>query len=114
VDSPAQSFRDLFLFSFSLSSNSNYNKTQDTNNLKLIKMKNITRSIIALFAVVALSCSVEDVQDRPISVNSPVLTTPTAGAAYVLKPENLSCTMGAFTANLLTMVEYSESTYAVE
>jgi hypothetical protein len=38
-------------------------------------MKNITRSIIALFAVVALSCSVEDVQDRPvIECNSPVLT----------------------------------------
>jgi hypothetical protein len=35
--SPAQSFRDLFLFSFACSSNSNYNKTQDTNNLKLIK-----------------------------------------------------------------------------
>jgi hypothetical protein len=52
-------------------------------------MKNITRSIIALFAVVALSCSVEDVQDRPViaGVNSPVLTAPTAGAAYVLKPE---------------------------
>jgi hypothetical protein len=29
-------------------------------------MKNITKSIIALFAVVALSCSVEDVQDRPV------------------------------------------------
>jgi hypothetical protein len=28
-------------------------------------MKNITKSIIALFAVVALSCSVEDV-DRPL------------------------------------------------
>jgi hypothetical protein len=29
-------------------------------------MKNINKSIIALFAVVALSCSVEDVQDRPV------------------------------------------------
>jgi hypothetical protein len=49
-------------------------------------MKNITKSIIALFAVVALSCSVEDVQDRPVieGVDSPVLTAPTAGASYVL------------------------------
>jgi hypothetical protein len=31
----------------------NYNKTQDTNNLKINKNENINKSIIALFAVVA-------------------------------------------------------------
>jgi hypothetical protein len=51
-------------------------------------MKNITRSIIALFAVVALSCSVEDVQDRPVIEEFTCFDCPTAGAAYVLKPEN--------------------------
>lgn len=62
-------------------------------------MKNITKSIIALFAVVALSCSVEDVQDRPIieGVDTPVLTAPISGAAYVLKQENNAALAERFT-----------------
>ncbi|MFV8336353.1 SusE domain-containing protein [Flavobacterium sp. RSP29] len=62
-------------------------------------MKNITKSILALFAVVALSCSVEDVQDRPVieGINSPLLTAPTAGSAYVLKPENATAQAERFT-----------------
>jgi hypothetical protein len=62
-------------------------------------MKKITKSIIALFAVVALSCSVEDVQDRPIieGIDSPVLTAPTAGAAYVLSPANAADQAERFT-----------------
>ncbi|MEN2399784.1 SusE domain-containing protein [Flavobacterium sp. MC2016-06] len=49
-------------------------------------MKNIAKSLIALFALVAVSCSVEDVQDRPVidGIDSPVLTAPSAGTAYVL------------------------------
>lgn len=62
-------------------------------------MKNITKSIIALFAVVALSCSVEDVQDRPVieGIDSPVLTAPTAGASYVLLPGNAANQAERFT-----------------
>lgn len=62
-------------------------------------MKNITKSILALFAVVALSCSVEDVQDRPVieGINSPLLTAPTAGSGYVLKPENATAQAERFT-----------------
>lgn len=62
-------------------------------------MKNITKSIIALFAVVALSCSVEDVQDRPVieGIDSPILTAPSAGAGYVLKPENAAAQAERFT-----------------
>jgi hypothetical protein len=62
-------------------------------------MKNITKSILALFAVVALSCSVEDVQDRPVieGIDSPMLTAPTAGAGYVLKPENATAQAERFT-----------------
>ena len=62
-------------------------------------MKNITKSIIALFAVVALSCSVEDVQDRPIieGIDSPVLTAPTSGASYVLLPGNAAAQAERFT-----------------
>ena len=62
-------------------------------------MKKITKSIIALFAVVALSCSVEDVQDRPVieGMDSPVLTAPTSGASYVLLPGNAAAQAERFT-----------------
>lgn len=62
-------------------------------------MKKITKSIIALFAVVALSCSVEDVQDRPVieGIDSPVLTAPTSGASYVLLPGNAAAQAERFT-----------------
>ncbi|MFT5252476.1 MAG: hypothetical protein ACI87N_001486 [Flavobacteriales bacterium] len=79
-------------------------------------MKNITRSIIALFAVVALSCSVEDVQDRPViqGVNSPVLTAPTTGASYVLKPENAASQVERFTWKSANYGGDIQITYAVE
>lgn len=79
-------------------------------------MKNITKSIIALFAVVALSCSVEDVQDRPVieGVDSPVLTAPTAGAAYVLKPENAAAQAERFTWKSANYGGDVQVTYAVE
>ncbi|MTH15129.1 SusE domain-containing protein [Flavobacterium sp. LC2016-01] len=52
-------------------------------------MKNITKSLIALLALVAVSCNVEDVQDRPVieAVAAPVLTAPQSGTAYVLSPD---------------------------
>jgi hypothetical protein len=56
-------FRYIPIPAVALSSNLNYNKPRIPI-LKINKMKNITKSIIALFAVVALSCSVEDVQTR--------------------------------------------------
>lgn len=79
-------------------------------------MKNITKSIIALFAVVALSCSVEDVQDRPIiqSVDSPVLTAPTAGATYVLSPANAAAQAERFTWKSANYGGDVEVVYTVE
>jgi hypothetical protein len=79
-------------------------------------MKNITKSIIALFAVLALSCSVEDVQDRPVieGVDAPVLTAPTAGAAYVLKPENAAAQAERFTWKSANYGGDVQVTYAVE
>jgi hypothetical protein len=79
-------------------------------------MKNITKSIIALFAVVALSCSVEDVQDRPVieGVDAPVLTAPTSGAAYVLKPENAAAQAERFTWKSANYGGDVQITYAVE
>lgn len=79
-------------------------------------MKNITKSIIALFAVVALSCSVEDVQDRPVieGVDAPVLTAPTNGAAYVLTPENAASQAERFTWKSANYGGDVQITYAVE
>lgn len=79
-------------------------------------MKNITKSIIALFALVALSCSVEDVQDRPIieGVDSPVLTAPSSGAAYVLTPENATAQAERFTWKSANYGGDVQVTYSVE
>nr|WP_314898333.1 SusE domain-containing protein [uncultured Flavobacterium sp.] len=79
-------------------------------------MKNITKSIIALFAVVALSCSVEDVQDRSVieGVDAPVLTAPTSGAAYVLTPANAAVQAERFTWKSANFGGDVQVTYAVE
>jgi hypothetical protein len=79
-------------------------------------MKNITKSIIALFAVVALSCSVEDVQDRPVieGVDSPILTAPTSGAAYVLSPVNATAQAERFTWKSANFGGSVEVVYTVE
>lgn len=53
-------------------------------------MKNITKSLIALFTILAISCSSDDVEDRPIvtPVDAPVLLAPEANNSYVLVIEN--------------------------
>ncbi|WP_296142496.1 SusE domain-containing protein [uncultured Flavobacterium sp.] len=52
-------------------------------------MKNITKSLIALFAVLAISCSSDDVEDRPVisAIDGPALTAPDGGS-YVLNIES--------------------------
>nr|WP_315171001.1 SusE domain-containing protein [uncultured Flavobacterium sp.] len=79
-------------------------------------MKNIKRSLIALFAMLAISCNVEDVQDRPVieGVDSPVLTAPTSGAAYVLKPENAAAQAERFTWKSANFSGDVQITYAVQ
>lgn len=53
-------------------------------------MKNITKSLIALFTILAISCSSDDVEDRPIvtPIDAPVLLAPEANNSYVLAIEN--------------------------
>lgn len=53
-------------------------------------MKNITKSLIALFAVLAISCSSDDVEDRPVvtPIDAPVLLAPEQNNSYVLAIEN--------------------------
>jgi hypothetical protein len=79
-------------------------------------MKNITKSIIALFAMLALSCTVEDVQDRPVIVgtDAPVLTAPLSGATYVLLFENASAQVERFTWKSANYAGDIQVTYTVE
>lgn len=54
-------------------------------------MKNITKSLLlALFGVLAFSCSSDDIEDRPVIIpgDAPVLSAPEDGNAYVLTIEN--------------------------
>lgn len=51
-------------------------------------MKNISKLFLALFTLVIASCSVEDVQDRPVieATDAPVLTAPSNGVTYEITP----------------------------
>ena len=53
-------------------------------------MKNITKSLIALFTILAISCSSDDVEDRPVvmPIDAPVLLAPEENTGYVLSIEN--------------------------
>lgn len=55
-------------------------------------MKNITKSLIALFTVLAISCSSDDVEDRPVvtAIDAPVLLAPEENNSYTLAIENAS------------------------
>lgn len=79
-------------------------------------MKNITKTIIALFAIVAFSCTQDDVENRPVITpgDAPVLTAPTTGAIYVLSPENASATVERFTWDSANFGGDVEVTYAVQ
>ena len=79
-------------------------------------MKNITKSIIALFAILALSCTVEDVQDRPVIVgtDAPTITAPTTGAAYVLIFDNATAQVERFTWKSANFGGDIQITYTVE
>lgn len=54
-------------------------------------MKNISKLVLALFTLVMASCSVEDVQDRPVieATDAPVLTAPVSGASYIITPSTV-------------------------
>lgn len=53
-------------------------------------MKNIAKSLIALFTVFAVSCSSDDVEDRPVitAKDAPVLVAPEGANSYTLLLEN--------------------------
>jgi len=78
-------------------------------------MKNITKSIIGLFAVLAFSCSPSDIQDRPESITTdlPVLTAPQSGAIYELKGVNAALQAERFTWSSANFGD-AKVTYTIE
>jgi len=61
-------------------------------------MKNITRSLIALFAILSISCNTDDVEDRPVITlgDAPVLSAPEGNNTYVLSVENAASQIERF------------------
>jgi hypothetical protein len=55
-------------------------------------MKNITKFLIALMGILVISCTTNDVQDRPVikGIDAPVLSAPNSGSAYVLLPVTMT------------------------
>lgn len=53
-------------------------------------MKNITKSVIALLTIFAVSCTADDVEDRPVvtPIDAPELLAPENNNSYVLSQEN--------------------------
>ena len=79
-------------------------------------MRNLTKVIIALFAVLAMSCTIDEVKDRAViePVGAPVLTAPKTGASYVLKPENAAAQAERFTWNSADYGGPVEISYTIE
>lgn len=52
-------------------------------------MKTLRNSILAMLAVFAVSCNIDDVENRPVvqGIDAPVLSAPEEGNTYVLSPE---------------------------
>lgn len=79
-------------------------------------MRNLTKAIIALFAVLAVSCTIDEVKDRAViePVTAPVLTAPATGASYVLKPENAAAQAERFVWNSADYGGPVEINYTIE
>jgi hypothetical protein len=54
-------------------------------------MKTLRNSIIAILAIFAVSCNIDDVENRPVvqGIDAPVLSAPEEGNTYVLSPETM-------------------------
>lgn len=79
-------------------------------------MKNVTKILIALFAIVAFSCTLDEVGDRPVvsATDAPILTAPTTGSTYELTPAKATATAERFTWESADFGAAVEVTYTVE
>lgn len=79
-------------------------------------MKNITKSLIALFAILTLSCASDDVEDRPTinAIDAPILTAPEEGNTYLLAIENAASQIERFTWTSANFDEVVAVNYTIE
>ncbi|OYX83007.1 MAG: DUF5116 domain-containing protein, partial [Flavobacteriales bacterium 32-34-25] len=56
----------------------------------MIQLKNISKILIALISILAVSCNADDVDNRPVleSVSAPEMTLPVTGKTFVLTENN--------------------------
>jgi hypothetical protein len=81
-----------------------------------MKMKNITKSLLILLSIFAISCETDDVEDRPvaIAVDAPVLAAPGEGSSYVLAIENASTQAERFVWSSANFDENVVINYSIE
>ncbi len=79
-------------------------------------MKNITKSLLFLFGILAFSCNNDDIEDRPVIVpeDAPVLSAPEDGNAYLLTIEEAAEQAERFVWSSATFGEDVAITYTVE
>jgi hypothetical protein len=78
-------------------------------------MKNITKSILVLLGVFAMSCSNDDVEDRPVitATDAPVLTAP-LGGTYVLNIDDAAIQADRFVWSSANFDQDVAITYTLE
>lgn len=81
-----------------------------------LKMKNITKSMVALLAIFTLGCSSDDVEDRPVvqGIDSPLLIAPESNNVYTLLLEDAALQADRFVWTPAKFSENIEITYTVE
>lgn len=79
-------------------------------------MKTLRNSILAVLAVFSASCTLDDVENRPVveGTDAPVLTAPEDGATYVLSPETQDLLAERFTWTAANFGEGVIPSYDVE
>ena len=79
-------------------------------------MKNISKSLFILFGAIAVSCSSDDVEDRPVIVagDAPVLSAPDSGTAYVLNIDDAALQLDRFVWSSADFGQNVEITYTLE
>jgi hypothetical protein len=79
-------------------------------------MKKLKISMIAILAIFAVSCNVDDVENRPVvtAADAPVLSAPEEGNVYVLSPDNMDVLAERFVWSAANFGEGIIPTYTVE
>jgi len=79
-------------------------------------MKTLKNTMIAMLALFAVSCNIDDVEDRPVvqGNDAPVLQAPEEGNVYVLNPETLDILAERFVWSAANFGEGITANYDIE